>query len=631
MDLIYADENRKDIGVLHSYSLDMAYGSDENDYQCAVDRSDHCCDKGYFIYVENEEYGGIVDRIRVNTEKDEILYKGRTWHGILENKVICPDPGDDYLVLDGEANSVLQEIIDRIGLSYLFTASTEDSGITIVSYQMERYCYAYSGIKKMLKEFHGKLRLRWINGMIVTSAEPRYDYSQDEEFDTSQVDFQLEKNFRAVNHMICLGQGNLKERAVIHIFTDEYGGVQPYLVPGITDPVKDEDYILDESQRVMADQDEVVEVYDASNAEITKNYVLLDSKPSDWETNAESYFCYEPKIEEVDGQEVDVGGSYKGVALVDVKYLLQTKQPYDWTENFASYYTYDSANDSYSKVSGVKTYRLLTSKPGNWAGNYGNYFRKNGSNYDKVSGITNSKYTKQTKCPSDWKSNYGNYYYLYNDGTQSEYRTVEGVTYYTYDLQTSKPSDWDTNYGSYYRPATAAELKKSKNKHWYSVEKTKKNKAPKWKAKKYYTRHSKEKAPAWKGVVRYTRTDTTAAPAWAANTFYQEVGSTAPTWAAGTYYSETDLKVAPEWTSETYFKEYLDRMAVMVASALEKLAEYHASDQLGIDLEETEQVYDVGDLVGTIEQVTGLDAVQEVIKKIIKIQNDDIVISYEVG
>jgi len=69
----------------------------------------------------------------------------------------------------------------------------------------------------------------------------------------------------------------------------------------------------------------------------------------------------------------------------------------------------------------------------------------------------------------------------------------------------------------------------------------------------------------------------------------------------------------------------------MVAEAIEKLAEYHACDELDIDLEENDQVYDVGDLVGTIEQVTGLSATQEVIKKIIKINNDDINITYEVG
>ena len=153
-----------------AYTLDMAYGADENDFECTIDRDAHCCEKGYYLYVEGEEYGGIIDRIRVNTEKDEIIYKGRTWHGVLEGKVICPDPGLDYLVLNGEANEVLQEIIDRIGLSDLFVASSEDSGINIVSYEMNRYIKGYTGIKKMLKEFGGKLRIRWVDGMVELSA-----------------------------------------------------------------------------------------------------------------------------------------------------------------------------------------------------------------------------------------------------------------------------------------------------------------------------------------------------------------------------------------------------------------------------------------------------------------------------
>ena len=627
MDLIYANADRKDIGVLQSYDLDMAYGSDENNFTCSVDRRDHCCDKGYFIYVEGEEYGGIVDSIEVNTESDAVIYKGRTWHGILENKVISPDSGSDYLVLAGEANTVLQEIINRIGLSKLFTASTEDSDIQIVAYQMDRYCYAYSGIRKMLKEFYAKLRIRWKNGMIVLSVEPRYDYSQDEEFDTSQVDFTLQKNFRPVNHMVCLGQGDLRNRAVIHIFTDEYGGIQQYLKTPKANPVQDSDYILDESQRVMSDQDEVVEVYDVPNADITTNYIPLASKPSDWDANSEAYFYWEPTIEVIDGEEVETGGSYKVAAQEAVKYIIQKKQPYDWAENFGSYYTYNADSDRFTSVSGTTVYTLLSSKPGDWKSNYADYYYKNGSSYASVKSV--DQYTKQKKAPSDWKKNYSEYYYIYNDGTSKEYRSVEGITYYTYDRQTSKPSDWSTNYSSYYRPATAKELKKDKKKKWYSVEQTKKKKAPTWKAKKYYTRHSHEKAPAWNAATRYTKTEV--APAWKSSTYYRKDDGTAPTWSAQKYYSPTDLKVAPAWVAGKYFLQVFDRFAVMVADAIEKLAEYHASDELGIDLEETDQVYDVGDIVGTIENVTGLDAIQEVVKKIIKIQNNDIVITYEVG
>ena len=95
MDLIYADKNKKDIGIITSYDMDMAFGSDENNFIVKIDRSSHCCDEGYFIYVEGEEYGGIVDAIEVSTEEDEITYSGRTWHGILESRVIEPETGND--------------------------------------------------------------------------------------------------------------------------------------------------------------------------------------------------------------------------------------------------------------------------------------------------------------------------------------------------------------------------------------------------------------------------------------------------------------------------------------------------------------------------------------------------------
>ena len=36
MDLIYADENRIDQGVMDAYELDMAYGSDENNFTCTI-------------------------------------------------------------------------------------------------------------------------------------------------------------------------------------------------------------------------------------------------------------------------------------------------------------------------------------------------------------------------------------------------------------------------------------------------------------------------------------------------------------------------------------------------------------------------------------------------------------------
>lgn len=626
MDLIYADETRKDIGVIHSYTLDMAYGEDENNFTCSVARDDHCCDQGFFIYIENEEFGGIVDTVKVNTESDEVCYKGRTWHGILEGKAICPDDGDDYYIADGDAHAVISDLIEHIGLSDLFEVAEGDSGIEIVSYEMDRYAYAYTGIRAMLKEFSGKLKFNWQNGMVVLSVEPLSDFSQNEEFDVSQVDFVIEKNFRPPNHIICLGQGDLKDRAVIHIFTDEEGGVQPYATT--SKPVKNADYILDTSQQLITGHDEVVRVLDYASAAIATNYVALTSEPSNWARKYANYYFYDSTIDQTTGEEIR--GSYRNVDPVVIEYEIQKSKPSDWDENFNTYFTYDPDSDRYTSVSGVTAYEALTCKPGGWSESYEDYYTRSGSTYSRVEGIESIRYVKQKKRPSDWAKNYDDYYEFYSDGVITEYRRCDGYRYDTYDRQTRKPTDWTENFRHYYRRATSKELKADKTQQWYSVEETKSGRAPKWQAKKYYTRNSHEKAPGWSKKTRYTRIDTVSAPSFSSGTYYEQVHNSAPTWARRTYYTKTNREIAPKFVARKYFRQVTDQYAELVRKALENLEEYHKNADLSIKLEETEQTYDIGDIVGTLDRVTGLSAIQEVVKKIVKINNNDIYISYEV-
>ena len=624
MDLIYADENRKDVGILDCYTMDMAYGDDENNFECVIDRTSHCCEAGYYLYVEGKEYGGIIDSIKVDTESDEITYIGRTWHGILENKIICPEEGQDYLVLYGDANEVLQQLIENMHLSSLFVASTEESGIDIPAYQMNRYITGYTGIRKMLRESDAKLNVQWKDGMVELSAVPRIDYSQDEEFDTSQVDFSITKNFRPVNHIICLGQGDLADRAVIHVFTDENGGIQPYATKD--EPLQDSDYILDTRSQVLFDQDEVVEALDYSNTDITLNYILLTSKPSDWDKKYDAYYTAE-----IDDETDEATGKFKSVEADEATaYKLQKSKPSDWSTNFSDYfYLYnDGVSSEYKSVEGVSTYSytVTTSKPSDWDTNYGSYYQKAGSDYITVPAVVTEKYSKQKAKPSDWKTNYGEYYYWYTDGTQSEYKKVEGVQKSKYTVQTQKPTDWSTSYSSYY--------KKKKAGGYESVTGTgkKKNVAPKWKKKTYYTKENYYIAPNWAQRTRYTYSKVESAPAWKASTYYrQDTASNAPTWVSDKYYTYTETPVAPTWLSGTYYRQVSDQYAVMVAEAIEMLDDYHASDELTIALEETDQTYDVGDIVGTVEQTTGIESVQEVIKKVIKIENDDVSITYEVN
>lgn len=280
MDLIYMNADKEDIGTMFDYTFDLAFGTDENDFECKIVRSSHCCQKGFYLYFEGAEYGGIIDDIGVDTNADEITYYGRTWHGIMESKIIEPDTGADYLILSGEANAVLGALISRLGLSELFEASTEYSGIIISGYKMNRYIRGYTGIRKMLKAFDAKLNMSFRNGFVGLSAKPIVDYSKDEQFDTDQIDFTIRKKGNPLNHVICLGKGDLAEREVIHVYADSSGKIS--------------------ATQVLTGIAEVADTYDNANAESTEELrqggidMIEESWNSDeidfnFESDAESY------------------------------------------------------------------------------------------------------------------------------------------------------------------------------------------------------------------------------------------------------------------------------------------------------------------------------------------------------
>lgn len=224
MDLIYMNENREDVGVLLKYDLDLSFGANENDFTCTVNKRAHCCKAGYYLYMDGTEYGGVIDAVESDTATGDVTYSGRTWHGLLESKILEPDAGTDYLILSGEANAVIDALLTRIGLDSLFTASPAQSGIAVKNYKMNRYIGAYSGIVKMLKDLNAKLLFTFENGHVVLSAAPVVDHTQTG-LDSDVIDFVSRKTKAKINHLICLGQGELAERQVVHLYADTEGNV----------------------------------------------------------------------------------------------------------------------------------------------------------------------------------------------------------------------------------------------------------------------------------------------------------------------------------------------------------------------------------------------------------------------
>lgn len=224
MDLIYTDKNKNDLGTLLDYSFDLAFGSDENDFELTVTEANNVCQEDYFIYIYGTEYGGVIDKIDVDTAEKIIKYKGRTFHGILNSKVICPDSGQDYYVVSGDVNTVISGLISRLSLGSLFRVTAGASGISVSNYKFKRYVLGYDGICDMLESVGAKLNIQFVNGYVELSAVAVHDY-EDDELDSDHIGLKIEKIFNPVNHLVCLGQGELASRTVIHLYCDANGNI----------------------------------------------------------------------------------------------------------------------------------------------------------------------------------------------------------------------------------------------------------------------------------------------------------------------------------------------------------------------------------------------------------------------
>ncbi len=153
---------------------------------------------------------------------------------------------DSHHIVSGDANEILSALIDRLGLSGLFVAAESLSGINIAGYKFSRYCKGYDGIRAMLAANGAKLKIRWEKRSVVISAEPIADYTASP-VDGDVAPLTVERHGNKVNHLICLGRGELAEREVIHLYVDQFGRIGDY--------------------QAFTGLDEVMDVFDYSNAE----------------------------------------------------------------------------------------------------------------------------------------------------------------------------------------------------------------------------------------------------------------------------------------------------------------------------------------------------------------------------
>ena len=146
-------------------------------------------------------------------------------------KIIEPPEGQDHLILSGELNDVIREMIgDRF--DGLIEVPKKSTGITVSNWKVDRYVTLYDAIMKLLNQHGYRLNIEYVQpsgldyGYIAMEALPIIDYSEKLEYSQEAKANVTIKDYRAgVNHLICAGEGENQERAILHLYVQKDGSI----------------------------------------------------------------------------------------------------------------------------------------------------------------------------------------------------------------------------------------------------------------------------------------------------------------------------------------------------------------------------------------------------------------------
>lgn len=233
--MILLDEQLHELGEVES-DLDVEVGTSEdstNDFEFFSNRLFSKDTAGF--YVPGTEIGGMIEYTKEKTDEDVATLRGYTWRGLLSKAgPIMPPSGDDYMIVSGEANSVIATLLSGV-LGDFFAVSTAASGCTITSYQFPLYINYLDGIEGMLEEYGYRLKITAdkvaANQPIVVKIEAVQAQLVQGTFNLDNgIPMTFEVDNMGINHLVCGGAGELQQRMIVDLYIDNTGVVSqtPY-------------------------------------------------------------------------------------------------------------------------------------------------------------------------------------------------------------------------------------------------------------------------------------------------------------------------------------------------------------------------------------------------------------------
>lgn len=283
--------------IKEGVEIDLDLG-EKNDFETRMDQNVWTREKYWYdnrIFIPQTEYGGIINDLEVLTSTREIVLRGITWRGLLGKKVVEPPEGQEHLTVSGDLNDILRELIgDRFG--GLFSVPDVETGVTVTGWQVDRYVTLHDAIKKLLDSKGHRMQIGYVEpegleyGYVTIQAVPVTDYSDDLEYSREgKVNFGIRDYRGGINHLVCVGEGQNEERAVLHLYIQGDGSI------GKTQ------YYFGMEERA--------EVYEYSSAEMEK----LEEYGTKRLKDLQNYKSIDVTVDDVDLEIGDIVGGYEEI------------------------------------------------------------------------------------------------------------------------------------------------------------------------------------------------------------------------------------------------------------------------------------------------------------------------------
>lgn len=269
-----------EIGVTNTFEL--TFSSDEWKHNNTLNNM-------YYFFEEQTEVGGIIKSIKSITKKKQVIAGGYTWRGYLDKRILEPPAGLSHKEVSGEVHSIIRGLIDGL-YNGLIKGSKEVSKFTVTNYRFSRYCTILKGIEDMLESVGARLVIRYIpthfegnvriKGYVEVSATATRDLSKKVEFSESgRIHMVATSDDTGVNHLVCLGKGELTNRLIVHLYADKDGNIgRTQKLFGINEIAETYDYsnIENEDEMIKEGTKKLKEIRSKKKIEVAPDDINVD-------------------------------------------------------------------------------------------------------------------------------------------------------------------------------------------------------------------------------------------------------------------------------------------------------------------------------------------------------------------